>query len=305
MANFRQVHTKIWRDNWFIDLSPEHKLLFIYLFTNDAASISGIYELPMRIIKFDTGLSDSVIEEGLSIFEQAGKVVYGNGVAWVKNLRKYHETASSKVQTKINSDIKLVPDSDVKSRYLIAYGYGIDTLSKEEDRVEIPPYIYTSNSSINSSAATNSALHPLITALAEIAKEHHWTKTESDFDDAALTLFGLDATPEKLREFVAVWNEHGFYSGKPALKTIVTTYKGWIDGVWPASAKPNNNKHGDLQRLTAAITRHGKRGVQAAKAELDGLWATVDRMGGWHALCEMRADDVQYKYYAAVKETAA
>lgn len=31
MANYRQIHTQIWRDNWFLDLEADEKLLFIYL----------------------------------------------------------------------------------------------------------------------------------------------------------------------------------------------------------------------------------------------------------------------------------
>ena len=48
-AEFRSVQTRMWReDEWFQDLDTDARLLFIYLFTNPSASISGIYRLPRR-----------------------------------------------------------------------------------------------------------------------------------------------------------------------------------------------------------------------------------------------------------------
>lgn len=136
---FRQVHTKAWSDNWFVELPPEGKLLFLYLITNERASISGIYECPLRIMVFETGLDEATVNEQLAGFATAEKAYYDHdaGVVWVRNLRKYHETGSPKVQTKITSDIVQVPECDVLNMYLDAYGI---------DRVSIGLYTYTSDS---------------------------------------------------------------------------------------------------------------------------------------------------------------
>ena len=146
----------------------------------------------------------------------------------------------------------------------------------------------------------------LITALSATCKDGYGPGiNEERYEQAAYALVGWDITADEVSRFGEWWRTNGHYSGMPALKSLLAEIRNARDPNYQKRAAANNNKHNDLQRLTAAITRHGKRGVQAARAELDGLWATVDRMGGWHALCEMRADDVQYKYYAAVKETAA
>ena len=42
MPGYRQLHTHIWSDNWFAELEPDLKLLFIYLFSNERASICGL-----------------------------------------------------------------------------------------------------------------------------------------------------------------------------------------------------------------------------------------------------------------------
>ena len=139
MSNYRQLHSRMWSsDNWFIDLKPEFKLLFIYLFSNERASICGLYELPLQIISFETRLDIETISHGLEIFTKADKVKYDfeSGVVWVKNMLKYQGSSSPKIQARIKADIKSVPDCVLKSEALkslsdtvsIPYADGIDTL---------------------------------------------------------------------------------------------------------------------------------------------------------------------------------
>ena len=61
MAGYRQIHTQIWKDEWFLDLEPQAKLLFIYLFGNENTSLSGIYKLPLKVILFETGLDKEYV----------------------------------------------------------------------------------------------------------------------------------------------------------------------------------------------------------------------------------------------------
>ena len=69
MANYRQIHTQIWRDNWFLDLEADEKLLFIYLFSNDNSNLAGLYELHEKIIALETGLAKERIHEIIAKFE--------------------------------------------------------------------------------------------------------------------------------------------------------------------------------------------------------------------------------------------
>jgi hypothetical protein len=134
MANYRQIHTQIWRDDWFFGLDPREKLLFMYLFANDSASLSGIYKLPKPIIAFETGLTAPFVDKALDKFEQAGKVIYREGIVWVINLGKYHNYKNPKVDARITADIEAIPASAIKNTYLIKHGLmeyaeGMDTLS--------------------------------------------------------------------------------------------------------------------------------------------------------------------------------
>jgi len=141
MANYRQIHTKIWRDNWFLELDTDEKLLFIYLFSNDNSNLAGIYELNERIIQLETGLDKTRIREILNKFELANKVHFRDGIVWIVNMHKYHSNAGLKVQKNIENIVLDLPDCEIKQKYCIAngittentpcipYPYPMDTLS--------------------------------------------------------------------------------------------------------------------------------------------------------------------------------
>lgn len=116
-GSFRQIHTRIWSDVWFQDLLPEEKLLFIYLFSNEHASICGLYELSLKTMGFETGLRPDAISLALHRFEQAGKAFYSAPYVWVPNLRKYNENPSPKVQARIAKELAGIPDCTLKRRY--------------------------------------------------------------------------------------------------------------------------------------------------------------------------------------------
>ena len=138
MANYRQIHVSILKDEWFLDLLPEEKLLFIYLFSNESTSLAGIYKIAFRVICFETGLSEAFVNETLKKFAEYKKVIYEDGIVWVKNMRRHHETSSDRVQTRIKNDIASIPDCGVKIAYLqyeysLSIPYGYSTVKEEEE----------------------------------------------------------------------------------------------------------------------------------------------------------------------------
>lgn len=136
MADFRQIHTRIWKDDWFSNLETDAKLLFIYLFSNEQAEVSGVYELPIKYMAFESDLPKERILELLKEFEEAGKAYYRNGWVWVVNLRKYNETKSDPVIKRIKKNLDHMPTGELKEMYCkyhgIPYGDGMDTLSIPE-----------------------------------------------------------------------------------------------------------------------------------------------------------------------------
>jgi len=118
MANYRQIHVSIWKDEWFLDLDPREKLLFIYLFSNESTSLAGIYKIPLKVIAFETCLDTEYVLGAIDKFSQAGKVHYDNGIVWVVNMWRYHESKSPKVQQRKDTDIASIPDCALKIQYL-------------------------------------------------------------------------------------------------------------------------------------------------------------------------------------------
>ena len=119
MADYRNIHTRIWADSWFSELASDEKLTFIYLFSNPNASVSGLYEIPKRTIALDTGIEMSRLNEILDVFANAGKVFYQDGVVWVVNLRKYNDSGDSiKIRSCIQKDLEKIKDCELKTRYM-------------------------------------------------------------------------------------------------------------------------------------------------------------------------------------------
>ena len=71
----KTIDSKVWKDNFFSVLTPKQKLLWLYLITCDFNNMLGIYEINLRIVSFDTGLSLDEINDYLALFESKGKIV--------------------------------------------------------------------------------------------------------------------------------------------------------------------------------------------------------------------------------------
>ena len=126
MAKQRLVNTKFWTDTYSSKLDPIEKLMFLYFLTNPHTNISGIYELPLRNIAFDTGIDKDMVEKILERFAKDQKIHYIDGWVYIVNFVKNQNQGSSKVQTGINNELSKVPTQIV---HKIKEINGTDTLS--------------------------------------------------------------------------------------------------------------------------------------------------------------------------------
>jgi len=125
MADFRTVKCAMWReDEWFQSLTPDERLLFIYLFTNPSASVAGIYKLPLRTISFESGLALDRCKTIIARFTKDNKAYYEDGVVWVRRMREHQlpGNISNQVAIRLARDVEAIPDCPLKTRYLQAYG---------------------------------------------------------------------------------------------------------------------------------------------------------------------------------------
>ena len=126
----------MWQDEWFSSLSRAGKLVFIYLVTNRNIGMSGIYELPDRVICFDTGINQSEIDSVKK--ELSGKVSFFKDWIFVVNSTRYNTFKGEKLEVAKGNEVSQVP-SDVKK--MLVKG--------KDDRVSIP-HRYPSDTSISS-----------------------------------------------------------------------------------------------------------------------------------------------------------
>lgn len=142
MANYRQIHVSIWKDEWFLDLDTDEKLLFIYLFSNESASLAGIYKIALKVICFETGLDAEFVTAALTKFARDGKVYYQDGYIWVVNMREYNRGGET-VYKRIVADVEALPNCELKRKYLEYYRQAISKESDTEQGIDTLPIPYT------------------------------------------------------------------------------------------------------------------------------------------------------------------
>lgn len=103
MSKLRSVNTHFWSDNYIISLDPVEKLLFLYLLTNDATNMLGIYELNIKRISFDTGIDKDMVSRIFDRFHQANKASYVEGYVALHNFTKHQSYNDNMKKSAINS----------------------------------------------------------------------------------------------------------------------------------------------------------------------------------------------------------
>jgi DnaD/phage-associated family protein len=120
MAEYRQVHTIIWEDDWFIELTPEEKVVWFWLITNRRASVSGLYELSYGVIARETAFAKDMIIKIIDKFQHQEKIVIDTGWIWVINLRKYNDSKTDNCNKRIEADLLLIPE-ELRTAYEAYY----------------------------------------------------------------------------------------------------------------------------------------------------------------------------------------
>lgn len=108
MAKQSIVDVGFWKDEYILNSTPEEKLLFIYLFTNEKVNICGIYQISIKSISVDLWIERDMISNILEKFEADGKIKYSDGFVAIRNFIKYH-TKSGNVQIWINLELARMP----------------------------------------------------------------------------------------------------------------------------------------------------------------------------------------------------
>lgn len=278
MAGYRQLHTRMWAsDQWFADLTPEMKLLFIYTWSNERASVCGLYELPVRLICFETGLPADVVERGLQAFEQAKKIEYDahTSVIWVKNMFKYQGTQSPQIQKRIVADIKQVPDCDIKKRFILENRVLIGYTDGTETLLSISSPLYSSLSIVEGGGAGEGTSPITIPATPRQALANPFIQAYRDITgifpgdrDYAVIVDAFAYFAEKhgqtyqeyLRPYWSAWSTRKTRDGKSYNPSSRVWYCEWaMQGSIPAANGHEPQIGEDLNSVIKKVSRNGKR----------------------------------------------
>lgn len=134
----RILHTKIWDDDFFVNLTEQQQNLFIYLMTNGDIGLTGIYELSDRKIRFYRNISQNDLDKAKMLFEGAGKIAFKDGWVYVLNAQKYGGYYSSKLNEPILKELKAIPVKVLEHFRDYAFKYSVSI-----------PYQYTTDTTIN------------------------------------------------------------------------------------------------------------------------------------------------------------
>lgn len=321
MADFYKIHSKIWTDSWFYELDIYQQHLFIYLFSNSRATIAGIYELPIAVMAAEIKMAPEQIRECFTVFEAAGKAFYQDGVVWVKNLRQYHETSSPQLQKKLQREIEIVKDCDLKRRYLAHYNSDpIGPKEEEEngvvdlpfdgiDTISIPsgdgPSL-VSSSIPSSKQRAREAEPPFVSAVTQRMQvifdvcqlDPGVPAHRGQVEKAAAQLDNYSADEirarfERPRGPVEGWNWylHDFRGRKgeqPTPRWVIENIS--KQPPQPVGATPGGNGHDPW----ALIERAWKEGNGRIVLEDERVHAAVERMGGWLRFKEAAAREIPF-----------
>lgn len=134
MAKYRPIHVSYWQDGFILTLPPEEKYFYLYLMTNSKTTQCGIFELPLRVIEMETGLSADRIFELIHKFIGYKKIQYNEETReiFLLNWIKHNSIKSPKIIAccaKELETVKHIPFIQEFGRLCVRYGYPIDTLS--------------------------------------------------------------------------------------------------------------------------------------------------------------------------------
>lgn len=132
MAKHRYIKDSFWTDPYIEKLTPDEKLIFLYLLTNPQCNIAGVYEIRPKRVAYETGYDVEVIETILKRFIKDQKIIRINDWLIVINHIK-HQSLGSKVAEGINRIIEESP-KEIQAYFSVE--------NRENENNEIYP-IYT------------------------------------------------------------------------------------------------------------------------------------------------------------------
>ncbi len=120
-----------------MELTPEEKYFYLYLMTNSKTKQCGCYELPKRIMEFETGYNRETIDKLLERFIEYGKIKYDektNEILLI-NWIKFNPINNINIEKCVNKEMAVIK-SDTLLKILKGLIRGLDTPTKKQEQEE-------------------------------------------------------------------------------------------------------------------------------------------------------------------------
>ncbi|MCM8788063.1 MAG: hypothetical protein NC935_08460, partial [Candidatus Omnitrophica bacterium] len=106
----RIFKTKFWLDSKVRSLTPNSRLLFIYLLTNPFVSLTSYYEIDNGQIRLDLGLNERELKKSKEELEKNNRVFFYNNWVFIPNLDKHNPYwKSPKTKKAYEEELKNIP----------------------------------------------------------------------------------------------------------------------------------------------------------------------------------------------------
>lgn len=134
MAKYRQIHITFWQDPFIEELEPMQKYFYLYLMTNSKTTQCGCYEISNKLIKYETGLSQTEIDQYIELFTENKKIVYSpeTNEFLIINWLKHNSFKSPTVKSCIYKELE-----NIKNKKFIGFINGILNEDIGIDRLSI------------------------------------------------------------------------------------------------------------------------------------------------------------------------
>lgn len=107
----RIIHTKIHKDPYVHSLTDKEYRVFVFLLTNEAVNMLGVYELQDIEIKMWCKVGDKKLQEVKDKFSKDNKIHFKDGWIVIVNHNKYNSYGKGSLQEKsYKKELDLIPN---------------------------------------------------------------------------------------------------------------------------------------------------------------------------------------------------
>jgi len=120
---YRTVDAAFWTDPKVRKLTPEGRLLFLYLITNPHTHVSGLYYLPTLIVQHETGLSARALDTLSHTLSRVGIALFDppNELVWVVKMMRFQGKGEKNTLSAAHHISKDIHNSFLIREFLKAY----------------------------------------------------------------------------------------------------------------------------------------------------------------------------------------